>query len=65
MQDLSLTITFTLITQLVLQQQGVSNVTVVQNIHTPYQGETKSFSERTGVLFISSYNHPPNVDAVL
>ncbi|MDJ0633428.1 MAG: tetratricopeptide repeat protein [Xenococcaceae cyanobacterium MO_188.B29] len=60
-----LTITVTPVEQSVLQQQGVSNVTVVPNIHTPYQGETKSFSEREGILFIGSYNHPPNVDAVL
>ena len=47
-----LTITITFIKQCVLQQQGVSNVAVVQNIHTSYRGETKSFSEREGILFI-------------
>ena len=60
-----LTITVTPVEQEILQQQGVSNVAVVPNIHTPYQGESKSFSEREGILFIGSYNHPPNVDAVL
>ena len=60
-----LTITVTSVEQEILQQQGVSNVAVVPNIHTPYQGKSKSFQEREGILFIGSYNHPPNVDAVL
>ncbi|WP_019509046.1 tetratricopeptide repeat protein [Pleurocapsa sp. PCC 7319] len=60
-----LTITVTPVEQSILQQQGVFNVAVVPNIHTPYQEKIKSFAERKGALFIGSYNHPPNVDAVI
>ncbi len=60
-----LTITITPVEQTILHQQGVSNVAVIPNIHTLYQGKTKSFSERQGILFIGSYNHPPNIDAVI
>ena len=60
-----LTITVSSVEQSILSSQGVDKVAVVPNIHTPYQGETKDFSERKGILFIGSYNHPPNVDAVI
>ena len=40
------------------------NVDVVPNIHVPRSGIIPPFSEREGVLFIGSYLHPPNVDAV-
>ncbi len=67
-----LTITVTPIEQEILQAQlepkettSVDKVAVVPNIHFPYQGDIPSFHERSGILFIGSYNHPPNVDAVL
>lgn len=60
-----LTITVTPIEQQLLQQQAVANVAVIPNIHHPYQGQIPSFQERSGLLFIGSYNHPPNIDAVL
>ncbi|MEM9507243.1 MAG: tetratricopeptide repeat protein [Cyanobacteria bacterium P01_E01_bin.35] len=60
-----LTITVTPIEQKILEQQAVDNVAVVSNIHHPYQGKIPSFNERSGILFIGSYNHPPNIDAVL
>lgn len=59
------TITVTPVEQEILEGQGVNNVAVVPNIHTSYQGNIPSFSERSGILFIGSYNHPPNIDAVL
>ena len=61
----NLTITVTSVEQSILRDRGVENVAVVSNIHTPYQEEIKSFAERKGILFIGSYNHDPNVDAVL
>ena len=60
-----LTITVTPIEQEILSQQAVDNVAVIPNIHHPYQGKIPSFRERSGILFIGSYNHPPNIDAVL
>ncbi|WP_319422543.1 tetratricopeptide repeat protein [Pleurocapsa sp. FMAR1] len=66
-----LTITVTAIEQEILQAQlepktiSTDKVAVVPNIHFPYQGDIPSFHERSGILFIGSYNHPPNVDAIL
>ena len=67
-----LTITVTAIEQEILQAQlepkkpvFTNKVAVVPNIHFSYQGDIPSFHERSGILFIGSYNHPPNVDAVL
>ena len=60
-----LTITVTPIEREILEHQAVDNVAVIPNIHHPYQGEIPSFKERSGILFIGSYNHPPNIDAVL
>ncbi|MEO0927721.1 MAG: tetratricopeptide repeat protein, partial [Cyanobacteria bacterium J06643_13] len=60
-----LTITITSIEQQILADQSVNNIAVVPNIHTPYQGNIPGFASRSGILFIGSYNHPPNIDAVL
>ena len=60
-----LTITITPTEQGILQHQAVDNVAVIPNIHSPHQGSIPSFYERSGILFIGSYNHPPNVDGVL
>ena len=59
------TITVTPVEQKILKDQGVDQVAVVPNIHTAYQGQIPGFEERSGILFIGSYNHPPNIDAVL
>jgi O-antigen biosynthesis protein len=59
-----LTITVTKVEQEILQQQQINNLAVVPNIHVPYPGGRPSFAQRQGLLFIGSYNHPPNVDAV-
>ena len=60
-----LTITITPVEQKILADQSVENIVVVPNIHTPYQGDIPGFESRSGILFIGSYNHPPNIDAVL
>ncbi|MDJ0590683.1 MAG: tetratricopeptide repeat protein [Pleurocapsa sp. MO_226.B13] len=60
-----LTVTVTSVEQQLLQRQTVDNVVVVPNIHLPYQGNIPGFADRSGILFIGSYNHTPNVDAVL
>lgn len=60
-----LTITVTATEQKILEAQGVEQVAVVPNIHLPYKGQIPDFEQRQGILFIGSYNHLPNVDAVL
>ncbi len=62
--EADLTITITPVEKEILQQQQVNNLAVVPNLHLPYQGEKPSFERREGLLFIGSYNHPPNIDAV-
>ena len=60
-----LTVTVTTNEREVLQHQAVDEVAVIPNVHTPYRGEIPSFSSRSGILFIGSYNHLPNIDAVI
>ena len=60
-----LTITVTAIEQEILEHQAVDNVAVIPNVHTVYPGEIPDFADREGILFIGSYNHLPNVDAVV
>ncbi|MDJ0746695.1 MAG: tetratricopeptide repeat protein [Xenococcaceae cyanobacterium MO_167.B27] len=60
-----LTITVTPVEKEILEEQGIKKVAVVPNIHFPYFHETKNFHERHNILFIGSYTHSPNIDAVL
>ena len=60
-----LTITVTPTESTLLESQGISNVAVVPNIHTAYSDSVPSFEQRSGILFIGSYNHTPNIDAVV
>ena len=48
----------------IVKTWGVKNVNVLPNIHVPRNDEIPPFSAREGILFIGSYLHPPNVDAV-
>ncbi|MGK7893918.1 MAG: tetratricopeptide repeat protein [Xenococcus sp. (in: cyanobacteria)] len=68
-RQVDLTITVTDVEKSILHQQGINSVEVVPNIHLPRTRENiqqdTSFSARKDILFIGSYNHPPNVDAVL
>ncbi|WP_200976654.1 glycosyltransferase [Echinicola sp. 20G] len=49
-----------------LMQQGIKRVEVIPNIHEIHSvAASKSYAEREGILFIGSYNHPPNIDAVV
>jgi O-antigen biosynthesis protein len=41
-----------------------SRVMILSTIHEPLNGG-KSFAEREGLVFIGSFRHPPNTDAVL
>lgn len=60
-----LTITVTPTEQNTLEKQSVANVAVIPNIHSLYHSDIPGFESRSGILFIGSYNHPPNIDAVL
>ena len=60
-----LTITITPVEREILQEEGIEKIAVVPNIHQSYPGEKLSWQQRQGILFIGSYNHPPNIDAVL
>jgi O-antigen biosynthesis protein len=62
--EADLTVTITPVEQEILQQQQVNNLAVIPNLHLPYKGDKPGFSQREGLLFIGSYNHPPNLDAV-
>ena len=59
-----LTLTVTLDEKILLEKEGVQNVSVVPNIHDPVTSlEDLSFDRREGLLFIGAYDHPPNIDA--
>lgn len=60
-----LTLTVTEDEKKMLEDQGVKNIAVIPNIHEPQQHDDyPGFLPRKGLLFIGSYHHPPNVDAV-
>jgi len=63
-QEADLTVTISSVERDILEQQTVSNLAVVPNLHVPYTGDKPGFSEREGLLFIGGYNHKPNIDAV-
>lgn len=64
-KEADLTIAITPVEKEILEQQSVTSLAVIPNIHAPYIGEKKSFLERGGILFIGGYHHAPNVDAVV
>ncbi|MEL6494223.1 MAG: tetratricopeptide repeat protein [Cyanobacteria bacterium J06623_7] len=59
-----MTITVTAKEQQVLEVQGVDRVRVIPNIHRLVSTAIPEFESRQGILFIGSYNHLPNIDAV-
>jgi GT2 family glycosyltransferase len=48
----------------VLHAAAIEPIAIVPTIHDLEPIEPRSFSERSGLLFIGGYNHAPNVDAV-
>lgn len=58
-----LTITVTEEESKIIRDWGFKTA-VVPNIHDTRKGQGLSFQDRSGLLFIGSYLHPPNVDAV-
>ncbi len=48
----------------ILISEGISNVRVVPNVHHVYD-DTPGFDGREGLMFIGSFEHPPNEDAVV
>jgi glycosyltransferase involved in cell wall biosynthesis len=47
-----------------LEDLPTLKVSVVSNIHDVKHKE-KGFAQRSGLLFVGNFNHPPNIDAVL
>ncbi|MEM9272845.1 MAG: tetratricopeptide repeat protein [Cyanobacteria bacterium P01_F01_bin.143] len=63
--EADLTVTISAVEQDILQKQQVKNLAVVPNLHVAHKEDKPDFQEREGLLFIGSYNHPPNIDAVI
>lgn len=42
-----------------------ANSDIIPNIHDAVDDHSLNFEDRSGILFIGSYLHPPNVDAVM
>lgn len=49
--------------EIMLKEDPSLNIEVISTIHEVKQVE-KSFSERSGIMFVGGFTHPPNVDAV-
>ena len=64
-RNVEATVVVTEVEKNTLNNLDISNVWVIPNIHTSFSGSFKKFEQRINLLFIGSYNHPPNVDAVL
>ncbi|WP_013322246.1 glycosyltransferase [Gloeothece verrucosa] len=59
------TVVVTEVEKKTLNDLDINKVWVIPNIHHPYEGQLKSFEQRSDLVFIGSYNHPPNIDAVI
>ncbi|MBD8487297.1 glycosyltransferase [Echinicola sp. CAU 1574] len=60
------TFTVTESEKVMLENEGIKNVTVIPNIHEPEIIKNElDFDEREGLLFIGAYDHPPNIDAAV
>jgi len=46
-----------------LEQRGIKDVRIIPTIHDRTHVPKPDFSERSGVLFLGGYGHPPNIDA--
>lgn len=60
----NLTVCITSVEQNELYKQGISSTIVIPNIHNKKTFSNKGFTEREGIIFIGSYLHTPNIDAV-
>lgn len=49
--------------KLIATEVPTARVELLSNVHELF-GRTKSFSERSGLIFVGGFAHPPNVDAV-
>lgn len=59
------TITVTADEGAVLSEHGCRQIAVVPNVHSPAPAAARGFAARADILFIGSYAHAPNVDAVV
>jgi len=58
------TIVVTEVERQILRERSIDNVFVIPTVHNLEVEAERHFSASSGILFIGSYNHPPNVDAV-
>ena len=49
--------------RLLTDEVAEARVELLSNVHEVF-GRTKDFSERSGLVFVGGFGHPPNVDAV-
>jgi glycosyltransferase involved in cell wall biosynthesis len=60
------TIAITEVEKDMLINETIKNVFVIPNVHSPKTPkQSKTFTERKGIVFIGGYGHPPNVDAAI
>lgn len=64
-KESTMTIAITEVDKQILKEMEIQPVETIPNIHVPNRGVLIPFEERSGILFIGGYNHPPNVDAVI
>src|SRR5690606_34125732 len=65
-EEADISVTLTNVEKNILELNGVKQVSIIPNIHIPATLTSfKSFSKRSGLIFIGGYKHVPNVDAVI
>ncbi|HEY0798707.1 MAG TPA: glycosyltransferase [Candidatus Baltobacteraceae bacterium] len=62
-RDADATVTVAEFERRILEEAGISTVHVIPTVHDAAIDSVPGYAERSGILFIGSYNHPPNVDA--
>lgn len=48
----------------ILEHEGLQKVSIVSNIHS-LQPCSRSFAERSGLMFIGGFKHQPNIDGII
>lgn len=65
MKEVDYTLVVSDVEKRILEQQGIENVEIVSNIHTPNaEAFGSTFLDRKDLLFVGGYRHVPNVDAI-
>lgn len=59
------TVVVTEVEKQTLNDLDIDKVWVIPNIHYIFEGQLTVCEQRSDLVFIGSYNHPPNIDAVI